>query len=422
MRSAARAILQALRRPTNIGIGVSRTEIRLAGVNRAGILIWYRSFARGRSDESLAALVAKALAERPPALRGRVRVACVVGSAESQLRPLHGLPQMRSETEQVAVVAESIDRFFVGGNGRLRLSATVRVDDELWAAAVDHDVLRDVAQACRAQRVRLVGATPVAAALGHLVDPSADPNGSTGGDAHLHHSDDGTRLHVVYGSSGLPRRIWRERAATGTPSLGGAIRLPDRLEPAFADAYAATRLHSSDPFVLGEHADEVRRTTFARRRTVLWTAIAAAGLVATVWAPGALASQRAERARTQLGALSRRQRELRSVQSALATSTATLGNLATFERSRHSATLLLAELAMALPESTAITAFHTDSLGGTLTVLAPRAAGTLEAISGIPLMGRVQMAGPVTREVVTGVELERASLRFTFAGGRRGAR
>ncbi|HEX7980442.1 MAG TPA: hypothetical protein VF461_17700 [Gemmatimonadaceae bacterium] len=421
MRSAARSIRQVFARPTSIGIGVSRNEIRIAGVNRSGVLIWYRSFARNRSEESLAAVVEKALAERPLVLRGRVRVACVVGTLEAQLRPLHGLPRLHSEAEQIAVVAESLDRFFVGAGGQLRLSAPIRVGDAFWVAAIDHNVMRDLAQACHAQHVRLVGVAPVAAALGHLADPDANTDGSKDG-AHLHLADDGARLHVVYDSSGMPRRIWRERAVTGTPSLGGAVRLPDRIEPAFADAYAATRLHSSDSFVLGEHADAVRRATFARRRAQLWIAIAVAGLVAAAWAPGALASRRANRARAQLSALSRKQHELRTLQSTLATSTATLGSVASFERSRHSATLLLAELAMALPESTAITAFHADSLGGTLTVLAPRAAGALEAISDIPLMSRVQMAGPVMREIVTGVELERASLRFTYVRGSRGTR
>ncbi len=420
MSAVARTIRQTFARPTSIGIALSRTEIRIVGVNRAGILIWYRSFARGRSDESLATLVQKALAERPPVLHGRVRVACVVGSTESQLRPLHGLPQLRSEAQQMALVTESVDRFFVDGQGRLQLATPVRGDDgELWAAAVDRDVLRDIAQACRAQRVQFVGMSPVAAALAHLVDRTVGVDGAGDGDGHVHRTDDGIRLHVVYGSSGLPRRIWRERAACGVPSLGGAVRLPDRLEPCLADAYAATRLHASDPFVLGEQANAVRRVTFARRRTALWIAISAAGLIAAAWAPGALAARRAERARARLGALSREQRELRTVQSALATSTAALGSVASFERSRRSATLLLAELALALPESTAVTALHIDSLGGALTVLAPRASGTLEALSGIPLTGHVHMAGPITREVITGVELERASLRFTFARGAR---
>lgn len=69
---------------------------------------------------------------------------------------------------------------------------------------------------------------------------------------------------------------------------------------------------------------------------------------------------------------------------------------------------------MALPESTAVTALHIDSLGGSLTVLAPHAAATLEGVAAIPIVARVQMAGAVNREIAAGAELERATLRFTI--------
>ena len=125
-----------------------------------------------------------------------------------------------------------------------------------------------------------------------------------------------------------------------------------------------------------------------------------------------------DRARARLAMLAPRQRDLQQVQSSLASATTALNSVAAFERSRQSATLLLAEVALALPDSTAVTTLHVDSLGGTLTLLAPRAASALEAVSGLPLMARVQMNGAVTREIAGGVQLERASLRFTFARGK----
>jgi Tfp pilus assembly protein PilN len=414
--SVLRQLLRRLEATTNIGLAISRSEIRLVGLNRVGLLVWNRSLPRGRADTSLAEVIGGALAERPASLRRGARLACVVGPAEAQLRSLHGLPQLRSAAEQLAMVAESVDRFFVSEGARMRVSAPVRLrEGELWTAAVQRDLVAQVAEACRAHRVTLVGVAPIAAALGHLV-PRREPDAADRAlpAARVQRIDDGTRLHVHFDAHALPLHVWRERAADGLPMLEGDVHLPERISAAFGDAYAATFLRPHDPFVIAEHADDVRRSRMARRRTHAWTAMAVAGLVATAWVPGAMAASRADRARARLASLAARQRELRRVEAQLAGSTLALNGIASFEASRRSATLLLAELAMALPDSTAITTLHVDSVGGTLTVLAPRAAGTLEAVSALSLIGRVQMTGAVTRETTGGVELERASLRFTF--------
>ena len=400
---------------TRIGIGISRGEIRFVGVNHVGLPVWNRAFARHRGGASLADLVGKGLAERPAMLRGRVRVACVVGPVEAQLRPLHGLPVLRSSTEQLAVVNESVDRFFVSEDARMRISPPVRArGGELWAAAVNRDVVNQVAEACRAHRVRLVGVTPVAAALGHLIVKRVGDTDSKSHDAKVRRVDDGTRLHLVYDASGLPVHLWRERVPVGLPDIDGDVLLPERLGPSFADAYAATCLRARDHFVIGEHSNEVRRARLAQQRTRLWAALAAASLVSAAWLPGALATRRADRARTRLASLATRQRDLIRVQAKLGEATAALNSIASFEASRRSATIFLAELALALPDSTAVTTLHADSLGGSMTLLAPRAAGALETVSEVPLVSRVQTTGPVTREIAGGTELERTSLKFVF--------
>lgn len=402
-----------------IGVAVSRCEIRLVGVNHAGLLVWHRSYSRVREGSSLAELVGKALDERPSTLRGRVRLACVVGPAEAQLRPLHGLPQLRSSAEQFAVVAASVDRFFVNedAGARMRVSAPVRGrTGELWAAAVHDDVVMQLAEACRAHRVPLMGVAPVAAALGHLVaSRSTNPTDHV---AHVERVEDGTRLHVHYDDARFPVRIWRERATAGLPTLEGDVHLPERVEPCLADAFAATLMRARDPFVIGEHSDAVHRARIVRRRTQSWIALAVAGIVAAALIPGSLAARHADDARAKLVSLATGQRQLRRVEADLAASTATLDAVASFEASRRSATLLIAELAMALPDSTAVTTIHADSLSGTLTVLAPHAAGALEAVSALPHVARAQMTGAVMREVSAGTQLERASLRFAFEGRR----
>lgn len=408
--------LRRVRGTPIVGIGISRGEVRFVGVNHAGVLVWNRSLARGRDTASLAEIIGKGLAERPPSLRGRVRMACAVGPAEAQLRPLYGLPQLRSFAEQAAVVSASIDRFFVSEGAPLRVSSPMGGrDGTVWVAAVQGDVIQLIAEACRAQRVELIGVAPVAAALAHLAAVS-DRRDADGAPciARVARSDDGTRLHVEYDADRRPIAIRRERAGSGLPALEGDIGLPERVSQYLGDAYAATLLHERDPFVIGEHSDDTRHARLVRRRTMLWHGLAVASVLAAAWLPATLAIRRADRAGARLAALGKGQHELRQVEASLAASTTTLNTIAAFERSRRSATLLLAELAMALPESTAVTTLHTDSVGGALTVLAPRAAGALEAVSHIPLVSRAQVTGAVTREMTNGVELERASLRFVF--------
>jgi hypothetical protein len=100
-----------------------------------------------------------------------------------------------------------------------------------------------------------------------------------------------------------------------------------------------------------------------------------------------------------------RERELRRT-------TATLGEVAAFDGGRRSATLLLADLTRALPDSSAIAAIRVDTAGGTLVALTPRAATVLSGIERVPGIVAPEIPGPVTREAVRGRELERLTVRF----------
>jgi Tfp pilus assembly protein PilN len=319
---------------------------------------------------------------------------------------------LRSAAEQAALIDGSLHRFFVSDGAPMRTSAAVHSrDGELWAGAVNTDVVAALVQACRVERFRFIGVAPVAAVLGRLaVARTGDPRKI----AEVQHTDDGTSFRVRY-EEGSPVGIHRERAPLDAPCTTiGDLALSAHAPPSHADALAASRLERGDDFLVSEGTDEDRRIRARRVRTRSWLSIAAACVVLAAALPGILSLRRSEKARARLGALSAGRRELQRVQTSLAASSATLGNVASFERSRRSSTLLLAELAMALPESTAVTALHIDSLGGSLTVLAPHAAATLEGVAAIPIVARVQMAGAVNREIAAGAELERATLRFTI--------
>jgi hypothetical protein len=409
-------------RGATIGIGLSRTELRLVA-ERRGEIVWTHTVHRQREPAAapLTEFVVRALAARPASLGRTVAVACAVGPADAQLRPLYGLPRLRSAAEQSALIAGSLHRFFVSDEDPMRISAAVRSrDGELWASAVNADVVAALVQACRAERLRFIGAAPVVAALGRLVVARTAEARQV---AEIRHTDDGTTFRVRY-EEGSPIRLHRERAPVDAPcSTIGDLEVCAGAE-ALADAVAASRLEPDDDFVVSERTDDDRRMRADRLRTRAWWAIAAASVAVALLLPGMRSLRHGEQARAKLVALSAQRLDLQRVQASLLSSSATVANLASFERSRRSATLLLAELAMALPESTAVTALHVDSLGGSLTLLAPHAAAALENVAAIPIVGRVQMAGVVNREIAAGAELERATLRFTLRpahGADRGA-
>lgn len=79
------------------------------------------------------------------------------------------------------------------------------------------------------------------------------------------------------------------------------------------------------------------------------------------------------------------------------------------KRSHHAR--LLADLARTLPDSAFLAAIRLDRRGGTLSGYAPRASRVLTALERRTVVAP-SLDGPVTREVVGGLEWERFSIRF----------
>ena len=92
-----------------------------------------------------------------------------------------------------------------------------------------------------------------------------------------------------------------------------------------------------------------------------------------------------------------------------------LGEVAVFDRGRRSATTMLAAMAKALPDGAVLLAFHLDSVGGSVVLLAPRAGVLLTRLEGVPAVTAPDIIGPVTRETVGGHEVERMTVRFRWS-------
>lgn len=392
-----------------IGIGVSRNELRVVALRREEVL-WVTTVTRGRTA-SLSSVIEALLATRPPEVNGRVHVVAAIGTHESQLRPLEGLPPVRNAAELHAIISQNADRFFVREGGNLRISTPcVMASGDTWASAVEEGVLDEIAAGCRAANVPFVGALPVAAVLHHVAraeNETAERQATWVGD--------GTRTLVTY-VGWTPRRVLRERAADAdTDGLAMKAAMPDTILSSHADAFAATRVRARDAFVIGEFAESIMIQRRSRVRTLILGGAIAASIVVAMVAPGVLSMRRTGQARSHLAVLRKKVGEADKVQRDLAEATTELNLVSKFQASRRSTTLLLGELAMALPESTAITALRIDSVGGSLSILTPHAAAAVESMSAVPGLHRVQVTGSMTRETTNGVDLERAAIRFGFA-------
>jgi hypothetical protein len=91
-----------------------------------------------------------------------------------------------------------------------------------------------------------------------------------------------------------------------------------------------------------------------------------------------------------------------------------LAEVAAFDASRRSPTLILSQLTRALPENAALVTVRLDTAGGTMVILAPRAAAALAALDRVAAVIAPEIIGPVTKEMAGTRELERATMQFRF--------
>jgi hypothetical protein len=142
--------------------------------------------------------------------------------------------------------------------------------------------------------------------------------------------------------------------------------------------------------------------------------LASVSIVAAIAAPGVAAGRRAshdarklEQLRGTLGVWSPALTSLRHT-------TAALNEIGTFLAERRSVALLLGGLSRALPDSTAIVNLRVDSLGGTMTLLSRTAASIVPRVATVQPVVEPRIVGAVTRETVSGRQLQRVTVRFAL--------
>ena len=380
-----------MRRP--IVLIVRSSTIRVTIVGRRGAIEWDVTGALG-VDQDVGDVLSSMLAATASRVRGR-RAIAIVGPSRSQLRRLSGLPSIDDATMLAKIVNENPRRFFLGASATL---ATTDVhgdgDGGHWCAAFDRALIDGLVAGGRAARVTIAAVLPIAALAGQ-------------------HTGDGEVRYVDPPESVTVRLVGRRliQLVRGRTSASDCDN--EDAQKQF-ELHAIRRVTIRTPIAWrsapsGLLATQGRRVAALAACTLLL--MTSAPLATTVGAvrAGDVAARR-------LAALGDTPHRITEATSALQQVTIAIDQIERFAAARRPATNLLRDIAQALPESTAITTLRVDSLGVTLTILAPHVADAVPALAGVSGALAPRLTGSATRETDNGAQLERATLRFRFAG------
>jgi Tfp pilus assembly protein PilN len=320
----------------------------------------------------------------------------LVGASRSQLRTIAGLPKLDDTGALSRIVSEAPRRFFALAGPAVTTDVYRDAAGLHWCAAVDRALIDALAATARRASMRLVAVIPILA----LVNGHARAGGVT-------HVDGGVEC-VAHLANGRLESICRRRAVAGASEERAAEQRAMDLAAARGASVRVPLAWRPPPTgALGGHA----RRVGALAAGVVLLGITA-GLAETVGAIRAGAA-----AARQLATLGDVPRRLAASTAELQRTTIAIDQVERFATARRSMSTLLRDLATALPESTAITTLRVDSLGVTITAVAPHVADVVPALTGVSGAVMPQLTGAATREVMGGARLERATLRFRFQRG-----
>ena len=390
-----------------IGLSIASDYVRAVGV-RGATVVWAVEAER-TSDDDLSAAIVQLLRHATLPRWPRPVVVAAIGPAASQTKRLIGLPVTADVATMRAIIREGTPRFFLR-NGIPLVTAGVRMEESgvAWAAAFDLPVVRDIEAACQTLGLRIRLIVPSIVALPRAVEAGR-----------IEWTDGEVQSELTVADRSLvntrrpPATSRDSLEIVATPIAIAALHSLGADSWRFADAYGATQLPDDEPLALRSSAGEL--DTGASRRAVRIAAVCLClAIVAAIGTPIVARVVRAHRTARQLSAIGRRAREAEAAERDLARMSDALAEVATFEASRRSPTLILSQLARALPENAALVTVRIDTAGGTMVILAPRAATALAALDSVKSVVAPEIIGPVTKEMAGTRELERATVQFRF--------
>lgn len=397
-----------------IGVAVSPHSMRAVAV-RGTRALWAVSAERSQGEPLDREI--EALLRSSPAARGWIRRRAVLAAAPqyAQLKLLPNLPRV-SNTMLAGVVRESPGRFFRKNGVPLDTGGVSCAGDFVWAAAYERPLLAAVERGCTAVRLTLVAAVPSVLAVARA---SVAPT--------IHWFDDDAWFAIVRDQEGAPPNV---RACLGPRDVDATPQAVPGLQSlgldawTYADAYGAAVGRGRESVAI--RLSRTRSRHYSRRRLVAAAAACAVLWTAALVVPGMLRVRQAHRAARVLADLAASRHSYGAAMLRLDAATKQLDELARFDATRDRMTVLLDQLATALPADAAIIALRADSLGGSLVAIGPDAAELIDALEHVSCIASPEIVGPITHEVTQGTTTaptpgparptaQRVTVRFAFS-------
>ncbi len=398
-----------------IGLGISANSLRGIALSR-GRVVWMQQRSR-EVDRSLRDSLKDLLQTAPLRRWPRQEVRVVFGPSVVRVKRLTGLPQSNEARTIARVVQANANRFFAHSEpDQLRTAVALNNDGAVFGAAIDGGICEDVERTCDVLRLRVGSTSPAATALAALM--GAGSMVCVDGETVVRIDAATSRLvGIRHESRHVDSSVGSTAPAEATQALGDSAA-------EYADAYAAAMLRSPRQVQMSLHAPRWSRRarTLSRVRVAAALAVSALGIVSPLAAPLVGARIEIERADRELKLLAPRQREALRRNSDIQYFTDALAEVSLFTTRGVSATAMLGDLTRALPVGVAIVTLRIDSTGAVLTSLGRGAAAAVRNLETLPSVANSHITGPVTKEIVAGIERERISVQFQIVGPRQAQR
>lgn len=352
-----------------IGLGISTEFLRAVLVHGRRVL-WYAE--RVRSQDPLHHQIRELFAATPP-LPASLEARVAVGPAVCQLKLVSDLPRNTSPRDLARIVGQLHQRFFLGPRPLITGGVHVTSPGTAWAAAVDAEFVKDIADALADKCIGKVIVLPVAVCLPACIQ-----------DEHIRWCDGDIVLDICRSGSSLSIRRYRTAdicdslTHTAPPELEGLGANAAR----YADALGAAVLSDTAWLRVGINV----KGDFGRlaRRRVLRLAglMSAAAALALLLSPLRLVRE-ARDARAELDAIrdSNAWTAYRLTVADLARAADILHDGADFHLRRQSHLKLLAELAQVLPSHSAISGLIVEDNRVTIRFVGPDSRSVVKAFS-----------------------------------------
>jgi hypothetical protein len=304
----------------------------------------------------------------------------------------------------------NVSRYFVGcGHPLVVVPRVIQSHDSVIVAAFDARVVEALTTTCSSYDLRLAVLAPTVEVL-RLATTRNDVRWA-----------DGTVLvDLVFSANDELASIHRHprRPGTSSESIAPVAALASLGADAwtFADAYAAA-VSAAAPTRLALVGDELagpRGRSKARLRMAVATCASAIAFSAV--SPGLVAHRAAARAEQEFTALEAARKAARDASLVLGAATKAIEAVDTMASGRRSMVRMIAALTRVIPESVFLKDLRLDAAGGTLVAVGPHAAAIVSELAAAHEIKSAALVGAVTPQAVVSAQLERAMIRFQWAG------